>query len=63
MRYYADRAVPHTRHYAFLPILLYGILRIEVRRILVIMRFQQDLLNRVERRNSASWKPLQLQFK
>ena len=38
MRYYADRAVPHTRQYAFLPNSLCGILRIEVRRKLVTIR-------------------------
>ena len=38
MRYYAVRVVPHTRRYAFLSSPLCGILRFEVRRILVTIR-------------------------
>ena len=39
IRYYADRGVTHTRHYAVLIIPLYGIMRLEVRCIYGIMRF------------------------
>ena len=38
MRYYAVRVVPHTRHHAFLSSSLCGILRFEVRRVLVTVR-------------------------
>ena len=38
MRYYAVRVVPHTRPYAFLSSSLCGILRFEVRRVLVTIR-------------------------